>query len=365
MSAITFMNLEPMNAADVIRKRPGMYIGSTADGTGLAHMVWELVANSLDQHLAGRCTRIDVLLEEDGSLVVDDDGPGIPLVDTSEGPFLELALTRYHTTATLDGHAPHEHVGNGLQGVGLFPLNALSSWLVVDVFTNGVHHTQRFERGFAVSRMEAVGPTARTGTRIALRPDPAIFSDTWFDPGTLARRLRELACLLPALTLGFYDRREHVYREPRGLMALLERSRQGHDPIGSTLVVDERVGQIRVEAAIEWLPHRWSKVESYANIARTTDGGTHADGLVAGLATALREAGPPWTTRPRRGREEAVRRGLNAVVCVRLHDPTYGAPTKSRLATPEAKTAVSSAVRTAFAAFVHGNTALLEHFSAK
>src|ERR1700749_4097777 len=182
-----------------------MFIGDIADGSGLAHMVWELVANSLDQHLAGRCSRIDVLLEQDGSVVVEDDGPGIPLVDASGRPFAEVALTQLHATPTFDGHAPHEHVGAGRHGLGLFPLNALSSRLVVDIFRGGFHHRQRFEKGLAVSRMEKVGPSTRTGTRVSLRPDAAIFSDAWFNAGTIAGRLRELAHLLPALTLTFLD----------------------------------------------------------------------------------------------------------------------------------------------------------------
>jgi DNA gyrase/topoisomerase IV subunit B len=349
--------------ADAIRQRPGMYIGDTADGSGLVGMVWELVANSLDQHLARRCSRIDVFLEPDGSVVVEDDGPGIPLVDAAGRPFAEVALTQFHATPTFDGHAPHEHVGAGRHGLGLFPLNAVSSCLVLDVFRDGFHHTQRFEKGFAVSRMERVGPSTRTGTRVSLRPDPAMFSDPWFNAGPIAAHLRELACLLPALTLTFQDRREHVFREPRGLIVFLERTRRDLAPVGGTLVLDEIVGEIRVEAAVEWLPCPWSTVESYANVERTTDGGTHVQGLVEGLAEALGDAAPAWKTRPKKGRAEAVSRGLHAIVCVRLNDPTYDAPTKSRLVTPEAKSAVSSAVRAAFASFLPRNAALLEHFA--
>jgi DNA gyrase/topoisomerase IV subunit B len=348
---------------DAIRRRPGMFIGDTADGSGLVHMVWELVANSLDQHLAGRCSRVDVLLEQDGSVVVEDDGPGIPLVDASGRPFAEVALTQFHATPTFDGHAPHEHVGAGRHGIGLFPLNALSSRLVLDVFRDGFHHTQRFERGFAVSRVEKVGPSTRTGTRVSLQPDPAMFSDSWFNAGTIAARLRELAWLLPGLTLTFQDRREHVFREPRGLIVFLERTRRGLEPVGGTLVLDKLVGEIRVEAAVEWLTSPWPTVESYANIERTTDDGTHVEGLVQGLARALRDTVPAWKDRPKKKATEAVWRGLHAVVCVRLQDPTYDSPTKSRLVNPEAKSAVSSAVRGAFTEFAQGNAALIEHFA--
>lgn len=254
----------PLTDVEAVRKRPGMYIGDIWDGSGLAQLVWEVVANSLDQHLAGRCRRIDVTLEQDGSVVVEDDGPGIPIIDVEGRPFAEVALTRYHATPTFDGHAPHEHVG--LRGGGLFPVNALCSRLTLDVFRDGFHHTQRFERGVAVSRLERGAAATRTGTRLSFQPDAEIFADPWLDAGVITARLRELACLLPTLKLTFQDRREHVFFEPRGLFAFLARTRAGATPLAPPLCVDQRVGKIRVEAAIEWLPRHGSKVESYANV---------------------------------------------------------------------------------------------------
>lgn len=351
----------PIIGAEVIRKRPGMYIGDVYDGSGLTHLVWELVANSLDQCLAGRCNRIDVIIEQDGSVVVEDDGPGIPIAEIDGRPFVEVALTQHHTTPTFDGHAPHEHIGR--YGVGLFVLNALSSRMIIDIFRDGFHYNQKFARGIAVSRLEKVAPTSRTGTRVSLLPDPAIFSDPWFNAGTIAARLRELAWLLPTVTLTFTDRREHVFHEPRGLKVFLERTRPGHSPIGGTLLVNKLVGMIRVEAAIQWLPRQWTKIESFANVERTTDGGTHVQGLLDGLARALRVAIPTWKRRPKKAAMEAVKRGLHAVVCVRLQDPSYDMPTKSRLVTPEAQNAVSTAVGEAFVEFIHSYEALVEYLA--
>ncbi|MFN0053026.1 MAG: ATP-binding protein [Planctomycetales bacterium] len=359
MDSIIYPDMS-LAAIDAIRLRPAMYIGST-DQRGMLHLIWELVANSLDQHLAGRCTRIEVVLEQDGAVVVDDDGPGIPLDDVDGRCFAEVALTQFHATPTFDGHTPHEHVD--LHGVGLFPVNALSSRLTLDVFRDGVHHQQRFERGKAVSGLESLGPTFRTGTRVMFQPDPLIFTDPWYNAGIIAARLRELACLLPGLTFTFDDRREHVFHEPRGLRALLERTRSGFVPVAGTLLVDQTIGKIRVEAAIEWLPCRWSTVESYANIERTTEGGTHVEGLVDGLARALRDVVAGWKEKTRKSTTEAVRRGLHAIVCVRLNDPHYGGPSRNCLGTPEAKTAVSTAVRTAFARFLCDADALIKHFS--
>jgi DNA gyrase subunit B len=337
-----------------------MYIGGL-DERGLLHLVWELVANSLDQHLAGRCGRIDVILEPDGSVVVEDDGPGIPVVDIDGQPFAEIVLTRLHATPTFDGHAPHEHVG--LHGVGLFPNNALSSWLKLDVHRDGHHYTQRYERGVAVSPLEKGDASTRTGTRIAFQPDPTIFADPWLNAGAISARLRELAWLIPGLTLSFQDRREHVFCEPRGLGAALERMQVASAPLTQPLLIDAIVGEIRVEAAILWLPTRWSTVESYANIARTTGGGTHVSGLVKGLASGLCDAVPSWLDRPAKEVTAAVERGLHAIVCVRLNDPSYGAPTKDRLETPEVGVAVSSVARAAFAAFAQSNIRLIEHLT--
>lgn len=349
--------------AEAIRKRPGMYIGDVHDGSGLVHMVWELVSNSLDQHLAGRCSRIDVSLEEDGSVVVDDDGPGMPLIELNGRPFAEVAMTELHMTPTFDGHAPHEHVGSGLHGLGLCPLNALSSRVVLDVFRDGGHYTQRFGKGYVVTRMEKVGVSARTGTRVSLLPDSTIFSDPWFNANTIATRLRELSCLLPGLTLSFQDRRKQVFREPRGLLALLASARRGVEPMGGTLSVDERVGAIRVEVAAEWLPFRSGVVESYANVERTTGGGKHVEGLLDGLDSVMVTQVPDWKKHPKRRRLERVRQGLHAIVCVRLLDPSYGAPTKDRLDTPEAKTAVAAAVRAPFLGFLQSNPELLAHLT--
>lgn len=350
----------PLTDLESIRKRPAMWIGST-DAGGLAQLIWEVVSNSLDQHLARRCTRIDVAFEPDGLVVVEDDGPGIPLIDVEGRPFAEVALTRLHATPTFDGHAPHEHVG--LHGIGLFPVNALSSRLTLDVFRDGFHHTQRFARGVAVSPLTKVGTAIRTGTRLSFQPDAEIFPDPWFDAAMITTRLRELACLLPTLKLTFQDRREHVFHEPSGLCAFLERIRAGETPLAAPLCVDQRVGEIRVEAAMEWLPGCPSKVQSYANVARTTEGGTHVEGLVDGLARALKDVVFAWKDSTQKAASAAVRRGLHAVVCVRLVDPTYGAPTKNRLMTPEVKVAVSSVVRAAFVALLQQSPTLVAYFA--
>lgn len=338
---------DPENDIDAIRRRPGMFIGDVSDGGGLVQMVWEVLANALDEHLAGFCREISITLHEDGSVSVRDDGRGIPTRDLEGVPFAQKALTSLHRTPTFDGHAPHEHVG-GL-GVGLVAVNALSSWLELEIHRDGELHRQRYERGAPCCALEAVGSTARTGTTVTFLPDPVIFKEPWLDAGTIVARLRELACLAPTLTLSFADHRELQLHEPRGLRAFLERTRRPAEPATATLAVDEIVGQIHVEAAMEWRDHPWSSIDSYANIERTTDGGTHVRGLLNGLALGLRDVEEARVSKVSPARlRKIVSRGLHAVVCVRLRDPTFDSPTKSRLATPAVTTAVSASVRRAF-----------------
>lgn len=342
---------------DVIRRRPGMYIGDIRDGSGLAHMVWELLANALDEHVSGFCRAISVAINPDGSVTVQDDGRGIPTHDLGGVPFAQKALTSLHRTPTFDGHAPHEHVG--LHGVGLVAVNALSSWLELEIRRAGRLYRQRYERGAPSGPLEAVEPTEQTGTTITFHPDPAIFPDPWLDAGTIAARLRELACLMPSLRFAFADRRRQEFHEPRGLRVFLERTRCPAESILATLNIDERVGEISVEAAIEWRDHEGSSIQSYANIHPTTDGGTHVRGLSNGLALGLQDLEKAHAGQLRLDQvRDVVNRGLHAVLCVRLRDPTYDSPTKSKLMNPAVATAVSRVLRAAFVRDLRDNSEL-------
>jgi DNA gyrase subunit B len=339
-----------------------MYVGDTDGGSGLLNMIWEVVSNALDQHLAGHCTQILVELSAEGAITVEDDGSGFPLHDCDGLSFAEKALTTRHDTATLDGHAPHEHVGQG--GAGLFPVCALSSWLELDVFRGGRHFSQRFERGLAVSRLRDVEAASRTGTRVTFAPDPTIFRSAWIDAGTLRGRLEEMSYLLPGLALRFTDRREHRLFEPRGLLAYVEAQAPGrHGERSPTFSAASTVGKIRVELAARWTRNDGSSIESFANVARTTDGGTHVRGLVLGLADGFKRAAPKLAAgKTLRSIEAALSRGLTAIVCVRLDDARYGRPTKSELITPEATAAVKECVAQSFATFLSNEKALLKRF---
>ncbi len=275
--------------------------------------------------------------------------------------FFQRALTSLHQTPTLDGHAPHEHVG--LHGIGLVAVNALSSWLEIEIFREGKRYRQRFERGAPCGAPDVVDSKAGKGTTITFLPDTTVFSHPWLNPGTIAARLRELACLVPSLTFSFADRRRHEFHEPRGLRVFLERTRSPRERILGVLAVDELVDDVSVEATMEWRDNQRSSIDSYANIHTTTDGGAHVRGLLSGLALGLRDV---EGTRVGKRRMEPLRgivaRGLHAVVCVRLHDPTFDSPTKSRLQTPSVATAVSKVMRRAFGLELRNNAELRERF---
>ena len=349
-----------MNELETIRKRPGMYIGNTTDGSGLLHMVWELLANSLDEHLAGHCSRISVEISANGSITVEDDGRGIPVMEMNGVSFTEKAFTSFHNTPTMDGHAPHEHVG--LHGVGAFVVCALSRSLEVNSFRDGWHFSQQFERGLAVSKLQKIEPATSTGTSVTFTPDSAIFTNAWIDPGRIASRLREISFLVPRLTLNFRDLRQHVFHEPKGLVAHVERT--SSESCLATFSTFGELAKIRVEVAARWASYPWSQIESYANVERTTDGGTHVRGLLQGLSAGLKRAAPRiCANRSSKEIERAISHGLTAIVCVRLNDPTYGEPTKSRLLTPEAKVAVKTCISEAFGDFLQREVSAVEHFA--
>ncbi len=338
---------------EAVRRRPGMYVGDTHDGSGLIQMLWEVVANALDEHLAGHCSRIAIGIGEDGAISVEDNGRGIRLDALDGMSFAEKALTSFHAGPTLDGHAPHEHIG--ARGVGLFAVCALSSWLEFEVSRDGRRYGQRFERGLAVSKLREIGAADTTGTRLVFSPDPEIFSTTWLDPGPVLSRLKELSYLFPQLSLSFKDRREHGFHEPGGLASYVQsvNTLHGDEPLTRTFLCTSSAESIRVEIAAMWSRHSMTSLQSFANVMRTTEGGTHVDGLLRGLVAGTKIALPDLCRgRRRREIERALTCGLNAVVCVRLDDPEYGRPTRDRLSSPRVTTVVAHCVAGPFADFL-------------
>ncbi len=352
-----------MRTRDAIRQRPGMYVGNTWDGSGLAHMLWEVVANALDEHLAGHCRRISIDITSEGAISVRDDGRGIRLDEVEGIPFAEKALTTFHAGPTFDGHAPHEHIGT--RGVGLFVVCALSAWLELEVRREGRRYGQRFERGVAVSKLCETGVADTTGTRVVFAPDPDIFSTTGLDAAAVMARLSELSYLFPQLILGFKDLREHHFHQPGGLAAYVQASDIDsgmpcrEEPVAGTFICSFSAESIRVEVAARWCASRHTSLQSFANVTRTTDGGTHVEGLLRGLASGARKALPQACLGLRRSDiVRVLKQGLNAVVCVRLDDPSYGRPTRDRLSSAHVAPLVERGIAGPFADFLRSEPAL-------
>jgi DNA gyrase subunit B len=347
--------------AEAIRKRPGMWVGSTRDGSGIAHMVWEVVANAIDEHLAGACDQLSVEVGEDGAVTVEDNGRGFPLSTETGKPLAEWALTRFHHTPTLDGHAPHAHVGK--HGIGVFPICALSASLELQVYRQGRCMLQRFAKGLVASGVEDRGPSDHSGTRLTFLPDPEIFTGRTLDSSLVLERLTELSFLLPRLTIRFTDRRQHVLNQPDGLAGHLE-AMASDSRIGSVFRLKELAEDVEIDIAARWGSFPNTSVHSFANTERTTDGGTHVKGLLAGLSEGFKQAAPQLGRCTPTARARAMSRGLSALVCIRLNDPAYDQPTKSRLTTPRVQRIVKTVVTRNFAKFLAGEPQLLAHLSA-
>ena len=317
-----------------------MYIGDVHDGSGLHHMIWEVVANSVDEHLAGFCRNVSVTLREDGRVTVEDDGRGIPVDARPDGvTFLERVLTTLHDGPTSDGHEAHVHVG--LRGVGLFAVNALSRELTVETARAGRRYRQVFRAGRSTGPHVDQGPSGAVGTRVTFAPDPAIFTALELDATLIRDRLRQLAAFCKGLTLRFADERRDVFSSPKGIVDLLAYECRTRSILPEpVLYATGSEGRVRVEVALAWAGDDGA-VRSFVNLHETVSGGTHVTGLKRGineLAAAL----------PRSERRRVVERlqvRMVGVISVFHHDPAFDSPTKSQLNNPDVLPIVEAVVR--------------------
>jgi len=352
--------IQVLEGLEPVRKRPGMYIGSTGP-RGLHHLVYEVVDNSVDEALAGYCQAIDISLNADGSVTVTDDGRGIPTdVHPRTGKSaLETVMTVLHAGGKFGGGG--YKVSGGLHGVGISVVNALSEWVEVTVWREGKEHRQRYERGIAMGEL-AVNPLAerRQGTRVCFLPDTQIFSTgIEFDYDTLAGRLRELAYLNAGIEIIFTDYRLALLKsdQPRvstyhyagGISEYIEYINSDKQPIHDEIIhiAAERDG-VQVEAALQWCVDAYSdNLLGFANNIRTIDGGTHLEGLKAVLTRTLNNF-----ARKRNKRKDAesnlagenIREGLTGIVSVKVPDPEFEGQTKTKLGNTEVRGIVDSLV---------------------
>jgi len=356
-------DIQVLKGLEGVRKRPSMYVGSTGQ-RGLHHLVQEVVDNSIDEAMAGHCTRIEVTVHADGSVTVADDGRGIPVeIHPGEGrPALEVVMTTLHAGGKFDSKT--YKVSAGLHGVGVSVVNALSEWLVAIVHRDGRIYRQRYSRGKAVSDLEVVGETDRTGTVISFRPDPEIFEDTNFDFDILHHRLRELAFLNKGLEIVLEDERsgkkvEMCYAGGLSSFVLfLNENKNVLHPHPIT-VAKERDSVI-VEAALQYTDSYSENISTFVNNVNTVEGGTHLAGFKAALTRTINN----YALRAgllKKGASalsgEDVREGLTAVLNVKVPSPQFEGQTKGRLGNSEVKGIVESVISEALGEFLEEHPA--------
>ncbi|PFK46337.1 DNA topoisomerase (ATP-hydrolyzing) subunit B [Bacillus cereus] len=355
--------IQVLEGLEAVRKRPGMYIGSTS-GKGLHHLVWEIVDNSIDEALAGYCDEINVSIEEDNSIVVTDDGRGIPVgIQEKMGrPAVEVIMTVLHAGGKFGGGG--YKVSGGLHGVGASVVNALSTELEVFVHRDGKIHYQKYERGIPVADLKVIGETDRTGTITRFKPDPEIFKETTeYEFDTLATRMRELAFLNRNIKLTIEDKREHKQKKEfhyeGGIKSYVEHLNRSKQPIHEEPVyVEGSKDGIQVEVSLQYNEGYTNHIYSFTNNIHTYEGGTHEVGFKTALTRVINDYGRKNNILKDADSNltgEDVREGLTAIVSIKHPNPQFEGQTKTKLGNSEARTITESVFSEAFEKFLLEN----------
>ena len=354
--------IQVLEGLEAVRKRPGMYIGSTSS-SGLHHLVYEIVDNSIDEALAGYCTEIDVTINPGDTITVTDNGRGIPVdIQAQTGrPALEVVYTVLHAGGKFGGGG--YKVSGGLHGVGASVVNALSEWLEVEVFKDGKIYQMKFSRGKITQEMTVIGVTERHGTRVTFKPDPEMFEDTVYDYEILRTRMREEAFLNAGLQIRIADLRgeepaEETMRYAGGIREFVTYLNRSKDPIHSQIVyMAGTKGDSMAEVAFQYHDGYNETILSFANNVHTPEGGMHEEGFKRALTTVLNAYGRKikMLKDEEKISGEDCREGLTCVISVKLTDAQFEGQTKAKLGNSEIRTLVNNSVSDKLEAFLEEN----------
>ena len=361
-----------LEGIEAVRKRPSMYIGDTASA-GLHHLVYEVVDNSVDEAMVGYCTRIDVVLHVDGSATVSDNGRGIP-VDmhrTENKPAVEVVLTTLHAGGKFD-HRTYK-VSGGLHGVGVSVVNALSEWLEVDVRRDGKVYHQRYERGKVVSRLQEIGKTRRTGTKVTFKADPQIFGpEAKLSFSILSERLRELAFLNSGLTISIKDARtnqENQFKYTGGIISFVEHLNRNKTALHKKPIYFQASREnVDVEVAMQFNDGYQVTILTFANNINTIEGGTHLSGFRSALTRTINNyirANNMLKNEKLVPSGDDMREGLTAVLSLRVMDPQFEGQTKTKLGNSEVAGIVESIVNDQLGTFLEENPPIARRIAEK
>jgi DNA gyrase subunit B len=353
-------NITVLEGLEAVRKRPGMYIGDVHDGSGLHHLVWEVVDNSVDEHMGGFCSRMDVTIHFDGSITVEDNGRGIPVGMHQRGTSAaEVVMTVLHAGGKFD-HASYK-VSAGLHGVGVSAVNAVSEWLKMEIRREGHVYFQEYKRGVPLAPLAVIGDSDKTGTKMSFKPDHDIFSSTEFQFDMLASRLRELSFLNAGFVITLTDERgeakgvpsldgpalrKEIFEYKGGIREFVSLLNKAKEPVHDKVVyfrAEQADGggiPVEVEVALQWNSSYTEQVFPYTNNVHNKDGGTHVTGFRAGLTRVFNAYGSTQNLfkEVKSGLTgEDIREGLTAVISVKHPDPSFDSQTKSKLVSSEVK----------------------------
>jgi len=354
--------IQVLEGLEAVRKRPGMYIGSTTE-RGLHHLVWEVVDNSIDEALAGFCDQIIVTINEDNSVKVEDNGRGIPVgIQPKIGrPAVEVALTVLHAGGKFNGEA--YKVSGGLHGVGVSVVNALSEWLEVEVRLDGKIHQQRYSRGVPDYDLRVIGETDKRGTTVTFKPDSLIFQETTeFNYDTFKNRLRELAFLNKGIKIELIDKRLENKKETffyeGGIKSFVEFLNKNRENIHEPIYIEGKKELIEVEVALQYNDGYTSNILSFANNINTHEGGTHESGFKSALTRIINDYARKTNILKEQETNltgDDVREGLTAIISVKIPEPQFEGQTKTKLGNGEVRGITETIFAEQFGEFLNEN----------